>query len=282
MKKTRTELENKMTQIKASRWVLIAFLFVEIFILLMHFPGFLGVKEIENGLIFLRTLLVDFFWPKNAADMVSYKGTVYEICTWFKKQTYFDLLVQVIIYLGPALFALTFVRTRILAWRIQQLDKPEKPDTPGFFRRNPKPEGKKPSAPQVSKAMEWGTVSGLPAQEAREANEYCEKHRQRCDNPFDEDPGLRIQRPVGEIGMGESRDFVKPWDENGEIDLTAILRRPVMVRLEGGKPYFYTKNENGRVVRSTEPMNSYTPVGISSNENRKGQVVCIITWLGGF
>ena len=280
-KKTKVELENKQTEIKASRLALVVLLFLEVIIVLMHFPGFLGVEWLEHGLIFIRTSIVDFLWPKNAADMVTYKGTVYEICTWFQNLPVYGLLVQVIIYLVPALFVLTFVRIRILNWRIARLNKPEKPDATGIFRRNRGSEAKKPAVPQNTKVKEWGLLPAFSKQEAEEANEYCEKHRQRCDDPFEDDPGIRIQRPVGEIGMGESRDFVKPWDANGEIDLTAILRRPVKVKLEDGEAYIYTRDEHHQVRRSAIPMGSYDPMGVTIQGDEGNVVVCIITWLGG-
>lgn len=280
-KKTKVELENKKTAIKASRWSLGIFLFLEAVIVLMHFPGFLGVEWLENGLIVLRTFLADLLWPANAADMVTYKGTVYEICTWIQKLPVYEVLVQVIIYLVPVLFVLTFVRIRILNWRIKQLEKPEKPNAPEHFRRIRNNKGKEPSVPQRPKVKEWGVLPAFSKQEAVEANKYCERHRQRCDDPFAADPGIRIQRPAGEIGMGESRDFVKPWNANGEIDLTAILRRPVKVKLENGKPYIYTLNQDHQVVRSAVPMISYDPKGFTIPEDEGNVVVCIITWLGG-
>lgn len=280
-KKTKVELENRKTKIKASRWSLSIVLFLEVVIVLMHFPGFLGVEWLENSLVSMRTFLVEFSWPQSAADMVTYKGTIYEICTWFQKLPDYDQLVQVIIYLVPFLFVLTFIRIRILDWRIKLLDKPEKAEQQEIFNRIRGTKSKESFAPQSPKVKEWGMLPAFSRQKAEEANEYCERHRQRCDDPFGADPGIRIQRPVGEIGMGESRDFVKSWDANGEVDLTAILRRPVKVKLENGDPYIYTVNQNRQVVRSAVPMISFDPMGFTIPEDEGNVVVCIVTWLGG-
>lgn len=284
-KQSKAELEKKKTAIRASRITLFVLMVFEAIILLMHFPGFLGVKWLETALVAMRTFLVSILWPASAADMGTYRGTIYEICTWFQKLPVYELLVQVIIYLVPGLFVLTFVRIRILNWRIKRLDNPEaqpllrhrrQPQAP----KQPKPP-KEPKTQKDGKLREWMTESGLTPQEAKEADDYCQMHRDRCDDPFSEDPGLRIQRPTGELGFGESRDYVQPWDENGEIDLTAVLGRPVKVKLEHGKPYTYSKRADGNITRSPSAMRRNDPMGVSVADIEGRPVICVITWLGG-
>ena len=283
---TKAQLERKKTKIRASRVLLSWGLVVEAFIFLMCYPRFLGWDWIENALTWLRNAIVGFLWPANAADMVTYKGTIYDFCTMIQGLPGYDILSRVVICLFPVLFVLTFIRIKILNWRIEQIDNPPPPRQPRRFKekseRKDKPQKElKPQTGGDSMFQDWFSESGLTPQEAKDANTYCEKHRERCDDPFSRDPGLRIQRPTGEIGLGESRDFVKPWDANDEIDLTAILKRPVKVKLEKGKPYIYVKDAFNKVVKSPVPMRRYDPMGFNAIDDNEKTVICVITWLGG-
>lgn len=275
--RTKADFEKRKTQIRASRLSLTILLVIEAVIVLMHFPKFLGAEWIENALVAMRTFLVEFLWPSDAADMITYRGTIYEICTWFQNLPVYPLLVQVMIYLVPGLFVLSIVRIKVLDWRINRLGRPARPPKP------PKPPKPEPESGKGGIKLPMFTGSDyhgiLTPQEIKEANEYCERHRERCDDPFSEEPGIRIQQLTGECTLGSAKDYVIPWDGNGEINLSCILQAPAKVVLEKDGPYFYTKR-HGQVIKAPEPLRRYDPEFVIADDNGR-DVVCVITWLGG-
>lgn len=281
IEEAKADLEKRKTQIRASRLSLTILLVIEAVIVLMHFPKFLGAEWIENALVAMRTFLVDFLWPSDAADMITYKGTIYEICTWFQNLPVYPVLVQVMIYLVPGLFVLSIVRIKVLDWRIGRVGRTSKQTkTP-----KEKTDKEKTSDKGEKGGIKLPTFTGsdyhgiLTPQEIKEANEYCERHRERCDDPFAEDPGIRIQQLTGEYTLGEARDYVIPWDGNGEINLSRILQVPAKVVREKDGPYFYTKR-HGQVIKAPEPLRRYDPEFAIVDDNGR-DVVCVITWLGG-
>ena len=283
LERTKADLEKRKMQIRTSRVSLTILLVIEAVIVLMHFPKFLEAEWIENALVAMRTFLVDFLWPSDAADMITYKGTIYEICTWFKKLPVYPLLVQVMIYLVPGLFVLSIVRIKVLDWRIDRLARPARPPKP------PKPPKPEPAQPGSSgkggiklPAFTGTDPAGiLTPQEIKEANEYCDRHRERCKDAFSDEPGIRIQQLAGECTLGRSRDYVIPWDGNREINLLSVLQRPVKVVLEEDGPYVYTKDRNGHVRRANTPLKRYDPTTVSVENVDRLDVVYLITWLGG-
>lgn len=266
----RNYYEKQIKKIRGSRISMVIALLAESIILLIHAPGFLGSKWIEKSLTVFRDFLVSILWPARPGDMATYKGTVYQICTWFQELPFFDLLVWTAILAVPVLLVLSYIRIWILKCRISFLERPPREKKPIVLPRREKEE----SEPRVSVVNRW--ESGVFASAAAEANEYCRKVQERCDNPFSKEPGVRVQRMSGEVGLGERRDYVIPWDDNGMIDLSPILRRASYLVLERGEVYLYSQG-----VRCNVPLERYVPFLCTAGTDPRTITVCAITWLGG-
>ena len=274
---TKIQYEGKITKIRESRVSLVIIIVLEVFVFLLHCPGFLGVEWIENVLTALRDFLVALLWPARPGDMATYKGTIYQIITWFKGLPASELIFWVIRYAAPILLVLSYVRVWLLKRRINMADKPPRERKPiRIFRK-----GKKDADPWFSFVTRWFSFgnhweSGVFASAASEANEYCKKVRERCDNPFAKEPGVRVQRLSGDIGLGERRDYVIPWNDNGIIELSPILRTNAYLALEKNNVYLYKDN-----VRSPYPLERYVPFLCNAKSSTKTTTICAITWIGG-
>ena len=253
-------------------------LILEALILLLHFPGFLGMAWFENVLVAVRTFLVNILWPADAAAMDTYKGIIYNVCTWFKELVLFDLLVQVLIYLLPVLTIWGILRIKMLRRQKERLLNPP-PPKPMVEEKEEKGSKHKKVSPPI---FPGGWVDPLSGEEIRAANDYCDRNREKYaqQNDFDMEPGLRIQYLVGASTRGT--DYVIPWDRNGNIDLSAVFGRPTRGELRRGKVQIYTKDQHDCEMLLTN-LKRYEPWWMCGDADDDGTAreEVVITWLGG-
>ena len=263
---TKDVLLERKKHIRRSRLKLFLLLIPELFILLLHYPGFFGVEAVETALLDVRDFLAGLLWPAGMADMVTYRGAVYRLADWFLGLQHYKLVVRVIIWLAPALYVLTFLREALVDLRIRILARPkrDKKSAPRGWQK------------RLRELRDGLRESGLTRRKAQEVDRFCQEARERCGEGFyDWDPGLRVQIP-GEGYGPRGEEYILHWDSEGSIDLTSVLGRPATVRLEGGKPFLYSGK-----VKSPAPLGQYIPSEFVSPDDEGDHVICYITWLGG-
>ena len=247
------ELDKKIQKNRRASLRLFILLLVELFVLLLINPGYLGVPWLETILKALAAGCSNVLWPVFPRDEGTYKETIYIVCTWVTNLWFFPLIRFLAVWLLPAWLAGSLTR--------------------GYFLQHPLSRDAKPA--KERKETRFGKVRCvLDRTKCLQANEYLQEQLARNSSFFPPVSGIRIRRPnaVNQV----ERDVVIPWGQDDTILLEGLGSLPPMkIIRKNGTACLYTHEEDYEMCLN-QPI-------ILQHENTHGKVIqdAAIIWIGG-